>query len=324
MQPEDGLAGRLVRRQHQQHPIEPPGAPQRAVHVPGMVGGRQHKDTIVALRGSVELGQQRLHDAAQAAAPQIGSLMADRVNLVKKQHARGVTPGGVEDRPQLAFALSDVHVQDVDEAHRIETGTELTGYGAGDERLPAAGRSVKQQPAAKALAVEAPQLRVSHREQERIFQPLLDLLHPCHISESHTRLLDVADGRHVRVFADEHRRDDALEGLLCLRPVERICRRCVGGIGDLGDSRACGGIAGFCGVSRRWGRRLRPLGAIARGRLIGGAALGSRLAPKRGARGCQQLLGLLVSGIRANDGRRLRQCLDVLAGGEEQLRVVQS
>ncbi len=187
-----------------------------------MVGRGEDEDALVAVLDAVELGEQGLHHAAQAAAAKVGALVADRVDLVEEEHARRIAASGVEDRPQLALALADVHVEHVDQADGIEPGAELPGNGAGDERLAAARRPVEQQAAAQALAVQPAQLGVAHRHQERALEPLLDLLHTGDVSQPDARLLDLAGCCCVPVVGvDEHRRNDTLEGLLGLAPVER-------------------------------------------------------------------------------------------------------
>jgi len=101
---------------------------------------------------------------------------------------------------------------------------QLAGQCPGQERLAAAGRSVEQQPAAQALAVEPAQLRVAHRGQEGRLEPLLHLGHPADVGQAEPAHLDVV-GRHAGLLGlavGEHRRHELAEVLLRGEPVERV------------------------------------------------------------------------------------------------------
>ncbi len=279
-------------------PVEAPGPAQRAVDVPGVVRRGEDEDAFVAAVDAVEFGKEGLNDAAQAAAAKVGALVADGVDLVQEEHARRVAARRVEDRAQLALALADVHVEHVDEADRVEAGAELAGDGTGDEGLPATRGAVEQQPAAQALAVQAAQLGIAHRHEERAFQPLLDLLHAGDIGQPNPGLLDIAGRAAIGVVAvDEHRRHDAFEGLLGLAPVERAV---VSLRGDRLSSARVGRGSGLVGL-----------------RLLRGLALeGFR-------RGGHQPMRTGVARIGPHDRGRFRECLDGLARLQQQLAVVQ-
>ena len=86
-------------------------------------------------------------------------------------------------------------VEDVRERHRQEPGTHLSGDGAGDEGLPRPRRTVQEQAAAQALAVESAQFGVAHRRQEGGLEPVLDLGHTPDVGQAYTGPLHLPVGR---------------------------------------------------------------------------------------------------------------------------------
>ncbi len=302
---EHALARGGVRREHEQGPVEPAGAPQRAVHVPRVVGGCQQEHAVVVARDVVQLEQQLVDGAAHRRVPQLGPLLPDRVHLVEEQHAGRVPPGDLEQLVDVALALPDEHVDDVGERYRDEPGAELARHRAGDERLAAARRPVEQQPAAQRLAVEPAQLRVAHRGQEGRLQALLHLGHPGHVGERQAGLLRVVGVRFVDArrggilglpAADEHRGQHVAQLVLGLRPV--IVRR-------LARVRARRGGVGY----RRCSGRPGPFG-----RNDGGIS----------GRTLQQAEGLGVARVALKDRAELPDRLVPLAGLQQHRRQVQA
>ena len=120
------------------------------------VAPRTNTPSRVARR--VHLGEQLVHDVAHGArVGQVRALLAERVDLVEEQHTRGAAPGRGEDLGDVALARTHVHVEHVADADLEEACAQLPGHGARQERLPAAGRPVEQQPAARV----APNARAS-------------------------------------------------------------------------------------------------------------------------------------------------------------------
>ena len=61
---QEGGARRPVRRQDEDAPVEPSGAAQRRVDVPGRVGGGQEVDALVVAADAVELLEELVDGAA--------------------------------------------------------------------------------------------------------------------------------------------------------------------------------------------------------------------------------------------------------------------
>jgi hypothetical protein len=185
-------------------------------------------------------------------------------------------------------------------AGRICRGTARTshvGQRPGEERLPAAGRPVEQQPAAQALAVEGPQRLVAQRGEERRLQPLLHRVHAADVGQPEVRPLHreppasrrPPDRHHLGLLPDdvvggEARADDVLDLVLGRRPVEA-------------------------------GRRAGP------GRLLRGRA-GTRRG--RSERPGHQRGGVGVTRLLPEHGRDVRDRLLTFARPEQELREVQA
>ncbi|TWJ11694.1 hypothetical protein LX16_2421 [Stackebrandtia albiflava] len=234
-----------------------------------MIGGRQQVDALVVGPDTVHLGQELVDDVAHPAAAQLVALAADGVEFVEEQHARCLEPGRLEEGVQVAFRVPQPAFQDLVECHGYERGTQLARHRLGEERLPAAGRTVHEQAAAQALAEEPAELRVADRREERRLQSLLGLGHPGHVGERDPALLHVEHrwGGLVAVGGDgfvEPRRDHVLEFVLCGPPVEAVrfrlradrlrCRRGGSGRGAAGLGRRGRRFAcGPGGPLRGWG-----------------------------------------------------------------------
>ena len=150
---QDGLPRLPVRREHQQGPVQAARPAQGAVDVPRVVRGGEDEDAVVRRAHAVELGEQLVDGAARSAVSDLRALLSQRVDLVEEQDAGRCPPGRLEQVPQVAFGLSQVHVEHVCQRDRQEAGAQLTGDGSRDEGLAAAGRAVQHQPATQALAV---------------------------------------------------------------------------------------------------------------------------------------------------------------------------
>jgi hypothetical protein len=107
---QDRSPGGPVGRQHEHRAVQPAGAPQRGVDVPRVVGGGEDEDALVVGLRAVELGQELVDDVASAAVAQVRALLAERVELVEEQHARGAAAGDLERLVQAALALAHPHV----------------------------------------------------------------------------------------------------------------------------------------------------------------------------------------------------------------------
>src|SRR5687768_13757600 len=110
-----------------------------------MIGRGQHEHAAVVGLHTVELGKQLTDDAASGTVPHETALTAESIHLVEEQHARCLSARSLEIALQVLLALAKPHVQDIGNADGQEFGTELTGRGTRDERLPAARRSIEQQ-----------------------------------------------------------------------------------------------------------------------------------------------------------------------------------
>ena len=271
--PEDRLPRGLVRRQHEQGAVEPARPAQGGVDVPGLVRRGDDEHALVDVVHPVELGQQLVHRGPHPGAAGQAPLLPEGVHLVEEQHAGRVGPGQPEDVLDVAFRGSDVHVEDVGQPDVDEVRAHLAGDRPPDEGLAAAGRPVEQHPAAQALAVEPPQLRVAHRSEERGGQPFLDLGHPADVGQRDPGLLDVP-GRHVRrwsvLVVHEHRlRGDVGDVGLGLVPVELAPHRCRGGAGGrLGMRDAAHRAAHQLTSCRVPGVPLQRRGAVAHGGVL--------------------------------------------------------
>ena len=114
---------------------------------------------------------------------------------------------------QVAFAVADVHVEDVVDRDLHEGGLELAGEGARDEALAAPGRPVQQEAATQVLPVEPSQLWIAKRRKECHLEALLDVGETADVGK-HDRLAPNLPGRNggrlIRPL-DEHRQDIAVE-----------------------------------------------------------------------------------------------------------------
>ena len=105
-------------------------------------------------------------------------------------------------------------VEDVSERHRQEPSTHLAGDGAGDEGLPLPRRTVQDQAAAQALAVEPAQLGIAHRGQEGGLEPVLDLDHAADVGQADIGPLHLPVPREaVVVVTDQVRLGESRVGL---------------------------------------------------------------------------------------------------------------
>ena len=98
-----------VRRQHQQGAVQPARPPQRAVHVPRMVGRGQHEHPVVPAGDGVELEQQLVDRAAHRRAAQLAAALPERVDLVQEQH-RGRAARAVANSSLMLRSLCPVYM----------------------------------------------------------------------------------------------------------------------------------------------------------------------------------------------------------------------
>ena len=87
---------------------------------------------------------------------------------------------------EVGLGVADVGIEDVGDRHGQETCSHLTGDGTGDEGLSRPRRTVQEQAAAQALAVEPAQFGIAHRRQEGGLEPVLDLGHSPDVGQAHT------------------------------------------------------------------------------------------------------------------------------------------
>src|SRR5207248_11358727 len=105
------------------------------------------------------------------------------IDLVEEQHARRVAARCLEDGVEVLLALAQPHVEDVVESNRVEVSTDFPRDRSGKKRLAASGRPVHEEPPAKRLAVETPQLGIAHRSEKRHLESPFDMFEPANISQ---------------------------------------------------------------------------------------------------------------------------------------------
>ena len=82
---------------------------------------------------------------------------------------------------EVSFRFTEVACHDIADPNVHECGTDLASESAGDVGLAASGRTVQQQAAVEALAVELADFRVPQRSQEGHGEAVLDGLHAAHV-----------------------------------------------------------------------------------------------------------------------------------------------
>ena len=82
---------------------------------------------------------------------------------------------------EVSFRFTEVACHDIADPDVHECGADLAGESAGDVGLAASGRTVQQQAAVEALAVELADFRVAQRGQEGRGEAVLDGLHAAHV-----------------------------------------------------------------------------------------------------------------------------------------------
>ncbi len=211
---QDGLTGRAIRRRDEEDAVEAAWTPQRRVHVPGRVGRGQDEHALVGAVEAVELGEKLVDDLAARTVAHVGAIGAQRVHLVEEEHAGRLLTGHLEERVEIALALSDVHIQHVVEAHGEETGLHLTGGGPRQVRLAAAGRPVHEDAAAGPLAVGLVELGMAERVDDLHADLFLQRRHPADVVESERRALDPARILSRFFFCDDEGKRVVLGGRL--------------------------------------------------------------------------------------------------------------
>src|SRR5205085_8579272 len=119
---------------------------------------------------------------------EVAAFEPEGVDLVEKEHAGGLAPGGLEDLVEVALALAEPHVEDLVEADAEEAGAQFTGDRPGEEGLAAPRRAVEQQAAPERLPVHLAELGVAQGTEERGLEAALDLVEAADVGKGDSQV----------------------------------------------------------------------------------------------------------------------------------------
>ena len=152
-----------------------------------MIRCSKREHTFVTGPDAIELGEQLVDDVTAGAMAQLATFEADGVEFIKEEDARSVAPGRLEQLVEVPLALSQPHAQHISQADRDEAGPHLPRDRAGEKRLAATGRPVKQQTTAQRFSKCLPQLGIAQRTEKGNSDAAFDVLHAADIVQRHLR-----------------------------------------------------------------------------------------------------------------------------------------
>mmetsp|Transcript_34489 Transcript_34489/g.75424 ORF Transcript_34489/g.75424 Transcript_34489/m.75424 type:complete len:267 (-) Transcript_34489:696-1496(-) len=148
MDPQDVRAALRRRLAHRHLAVEAARAEERGVEEVGAVGGADEDDARVGGE-AVHLRQQLVQGLLAllvAAHQRRRALRPQRVDLVHEDQARGVDAGALEKVADARGAHAHDDLHELGAAHGVEGHPRLARHRLGDERLPAAGAALQQEP----------------------------------------------------------------------------------------------------------------------------------------------------------------------------------
>ncbi len=194
---QDGLAATQVWPVDDHLPVEPTGSCQRGVQDVATVR-RGHDDHALAGVEPVHLDQQLVQRLlalvvrAEGAAQRAGARLADRVQLVEEDQARGLLLRLLEQLANARGAKADEHLDELGAAHEEEGDVRLAGDRPRQERLAAPG-GPEEQHALRDTPAETLILLRLFQEVDDLVELLDRLVDAGHVLERGLHLLAVVD-----------------------------------------------------------------------------------------------------------------------------------
>ena len=222
MQLEDVLAASQVGQLNRNAAVKTTGAQQGRVKAVGAVGSGEDDDTLMVIE-AVHLGQQlveRLLALVVAAKAAAIALLADGIDLIDKDNARGLFLGLLKQITHLGSATADEHLDELGARNAKERHARLAGNSLGKQGLTGTRRANKKSAARQLGADLLVALRLLQKVDD-LLERLLGLLLAGNILKGHTHIFGgdnasagLAQSAAAKAAAKVHRRTVITHSLL--------------------------------------------------------------------------------------------------------------